>query len=140
MDLKVMTKEQLEEILTQLKTGKIQLEAKKEKAGKNWTKEMQEELQECVSTIVDVEEQLSLLTANKDSKTVTVEEKYVPLAGEEKLVVAELVQGKKFDPNTGEEISKSYLQKFSEGEWKVFERSAKQLGYTYKVIYNPFNK
>lgn len=134
MDLKVMTKEQLEEILAQLKKGKAQLEAEK-KSNKNWTPEMQEELQECVSTIVDVEEQITVLV-----EAAKLAEGYKPLVGEENLVVAELVQGKRFDPNTGEEISKKFTQKFSEGEWRVFKRSASQLGYTFTVIYNPLKK
>lgn len=141
MDLKVMTKEQLEEILAQLKKGKAQLEAEK-KSNKNWTPEMQEELQECVSTIVDVEEQITVLVeaAKKEVAAAKLAEGYKPLVGEENLVVAELVQGKRFDPNTGEEISKKFTQKFSEGEWRVFERSASQLGYTFTVIYNPLKK
>ena len=137
MDLTVMTKEQLDEILVKLKAGKAQLEASKKSAGKSWTKENQDELQECISTIVDVEEQLEVLSS-KDKKT--VKEGYQPIKGEENLVVAELVHGKRFDPNTGKEISQKYTQKFTEGEWRNFEKNAKQLGYSFTVLYNPFKK
>lgn len=137
MDLTVMTKEQLDEILVELKAGKAQLEASKKSAGKSWTKENQDKLQECISTIVDVEEQLEILSS-KDKNA--VKEGYQPLKGEEKLVVAELVHGKRFDPSTGKEISQKYTQKFTEGEWRNFEKNAKQLGYSFTVLYNPFKK
>lgn len=137
MDLTVKTKEQLDEILAELKAGKAKLEASKKSAGKSWTKENQDELQECISTIVDVEEQLEILSS-KDKNT--VKEGYQPLKGEENLVVAELVHGKRFDPNTGKEISQKYTQKFTEGEWRNFEKNAKQLGYSFTVLYNPFKK
>ena len=142
MDLTVMTKEQLDEILVQLKAGKTQLEASKKSDGKSWTKENQDKLQECISTIVDVEEQLETLSSKEkvpEDKN-SDKEGYQPLKGEEKLVVAELVHGKRFDPNTGEEISQKYNQKFTEGEWRNFEKNAKQLGYSFTVLYNPFKK
>ena len=90
MDLTVMTKEQLDEILVELKAGKAQLEASKKSAGKSWTKENQDKLQECISTIVDVEEQLEVLSSKEKAQEDknTVKEGYQPLKGEEKLVVA----------------------------------------------------
>lgn len=64
-------------------------------------------------------------------------EAYEVPEGEEHLYHAMLESGVKFNPNTGERISKPYVQKFTYKEFKQFEKNAAILGYTYKVLHQP---
>ncbi len=42
-----------------------------------------------------------------------------------------------FDKKTGEKLSKSFMQKFTEPEWGQFKKGAKGLGYDIEVMWNP---
>lgn len=46
-------------------------------------------------------------------------------------------KGTRFDPITGKEIGKPYVQKFSIAEFRHFEKHAAALGMNFKVVHNP---
>lgn len=60
-------------------------------------------------------------------------------ASKNAVVKLQIVYGQRFDPRTGKEISKQFVQAFNYAEALNFSRSYKQLGYRIiKVIDNPF--
>lgn len=69
---------------------------------------------------------------------VTTEEvAYVPKAGTEGKIHAELTKGQRFDPQTGKELSTPFIQLFDKAEFENFKKHAKVLGYAVKVVYEP---
>ena len=66
---------------------------------------------------------------------------YIPKPGTEKLVHVKLVRGRRFDENTGKEISSPYIQMFTFGEYKNFKKNASLIGYTIvEELYNPYKE
>lgn len=64
---------------------------------------------------------------------------YVPAKGTENLVHLSIVKGRRFDENTGQELSTPYTQTFTYGEYKNFKKKARLIGYTIvKELYNPY--
>ena len=50
-----------------------------------------------------------------------------------------IVQGRRFNPMTGKEESKPYVQTFKYNEWQVFKKNYKNLGFTIvDVLKDPF--
>ena len=88
--------------------------------------------------IVDLEEQIELAPADEAPKTATTAKYEVP-KGTEKLVQVKLSTGNRYDPKTGKEINKPVPQMFNYGEWQLFKKNYKLLGYTITEVMNdPF--
>ena len=94
-----------------------------------FTKEKQLRLDEVAEKIIDLEEQIEL-----------ADDGYVPKPGTERLIHAKITRGHRFDENTGKEISTPYVQMFTYGEFENFKKNAELVGYSYEVLYNPYNK
>ena len=126
--------------MEQSKQAKERLEAVKSKGGKEWTKALQEELDNTVLSIVDLEEAIEeRKNQEATEKGKTSEKKYTPKKGTEKLLHLSLVRGRRFNPRTGKEETKPYIQFFTYGEWLVFKQNYKLLGYTIlAVLHDPF--
>ena len=102
----------------------------KEKGTKEWTKEMQNELDWLSIHIVDIEELIEDI----------IEASYKIKPGTEKMVHLSLVQGRRFNPNTGKEESKPFMQLFTFSEWQLFKKNFSRLGYIIvDVLHDPYN-
>ena len=110
-----------------------------------FTKKQQEQLSSVAEQIIDLEEQIEL--APEDSKPAPasapapaqVKAGYTPEPGTENLVHLSIVRGRRFDENTGQEVSVPYVQKFTYGEYKNFLEKANLIGYTIvETLYNPY--
>lgn len=122
--LEMKTKQKLLKDKAELLTIKADLESKRNTD--EWSSEVQEKLTSVVLQLADIEEALE-------------EAEYKPKLGTEKLVHALIIKGRRFNPNTGKEESKEYIQLFTFSEWSLFKNSATRLGYTIKeILYNPY--
>lgn len=132
--LQSKTYQELMEIKADTEKRQKELEQLKAKGGKDWTIDLQDELNEGTLFLVDIEELI-------EEKANEPETKYVPAKGTEKLVHARISKGRRFDPTTGEEITKPYVQMFTYGEWKLFQQNSKSIGFVIlEVIHNPYDK
>ena len=114
-----------------------QLEDLKAKGGKDWTTGLQDELNEVTLFLVDVEEVIEEKASEQQEASV----QYAPAKGTERLVHARISKGRRFDPNTGKEITKPYIQMFTYGEWKLFQQNCKSIGFVVlEVLHNPYDK
>ena len=112
---------------------KTELEKLKAAGGDSWNKELQDELGEITLALVDIEE----LLANKSAKNAA----YVVEPGTEKMLHLRIVRGRRYNPNTGKEESKSYIQKFTFSEWQLFKNNHVSLGYhIVEVLHDPYNE
>ena len=85
--------------------------------------------------IVDIEDVLEEKTSSANS------DEYKPKAGTEKLVHLSIVKGRRFNPMTGKEESKPYIQLFTFAEWQLFKKNFKGLGYSImKVLHDPYGE
>ena len=73
-----------------------------------------------------------------DSKK-TVSEAFKPKANEAHLIHVELDKPS-YNPKTGEKQSRAYIQIFTEGDFKAFEKHAQQQGFSVKVLHDPRTK
>ena len=119
--------------MQQLQQRKAELQQKKTEAPSKFTEQQQRELTEVIEQIVDLEEQVEL-------EGDTEEPEYVPAKGTESLIHAKVTRGRRFDENTGKEISAPYIQLFTFGEFENFKKNATLIGYFYEVLYNPYKK
>lgn len=113
---------------------KSELEAIKAKGGKAWTPELQEELDDIALFLVDVndviEEKALAASTNTDYKVEP---------GTEKMVHLSLVRGRRFNPHTGKEESKPFVQVFTFSEWQLFKKNFAGLGYTIMAaLHDPY--
>lgn len=130
------TKKQLQQELKELSSEKEQLLQAKKANEKAFTKEQQARLSKVTEDIVDLEEQIELAP---EDETPTTTAKYEVPKGTEKLVHIKLSTGNRFDPKTGKEINKPVPQMFNYGEWQLFKKNYKLLGYTITEVMNdPF--
>ena len=115
---------------------KAELEDLKAKGGKNWSDQLQEELNEVALFLVDLDE------AIEEKETTTqepVNTSYIPEKGTEKMVHLSVVHGRRFNPNTGKEESKPYTQVFTFAEWQLFKKNFARLGYAIMaVLHDPY--
>lgn len=115
---------------------KVELESLKVKGGKNWSDQLQEELDEVVLFLVDLDE------AIEEKEAITEEpiaSSYVPEKGTENMVHLSVVHGRRFNPNTGKEESKPYVQLFTFPEWQLFKKNFARLGYAIMdVLHDPY--
>ena len=129
------TKKQLQQELKELSSEKAQLLQAKKANEKAFTKEQQARLNEVTEAVVDMEEQIELAPEDEAPEA----KKYEVPKGTEKLVQVKLSTGNRFDPKTGKEISKPVPQMFNYGEWELFKKNYKLLGYTITEVMNdPF--
>lgn len=132
------TKKQLQQELKELSSEKEQLLQAKKADEKAFTKEQQARLSKVTEDIVDLEEQIELAPADEAPKAATTAKYEVP-KGTEKLVHVKLSTGNRYDPKTGKEINKPVPQMFNYGEWQLFKKNYKLLGYTIvEVMNDPF--
>lgn len=134
--LQSKSRKELMEIKAEAEKQQKELGQLKAKGGKDWTADLQDELNEVTLFLVDVEE---LIETKEDEPAASTE--YVPKKGTEKLVHAKISKGRRFDPTTGEEITKPYIQMFTYGEWKLFQQNHKSIGFVVlEVLHNPYDK
>lgn len=139
MDLQQLKSLNLEALKThkaKASARKAELEDLKTKGGKNWSDQLQEELNEVALFLVDLDE------AIEEKETTTqepVNTSYVPEKGTEKMVHLSVVHGRRFNPNTGKEESKPYTQVFTFAEWQLFKKNFARLGYAIMaVLHDPY--
>jgi hypothetical protein len=137
------TKKQLQENLTALKTKKEQLLAAKKADEKAFTAKQQEQLDKIAEAIIDLEEQIELMedepAPTPTEKKQEVKATYSIPKGTEKMVHVKIIQGNRFNPKTGKEINFPVVQLFNHGEWLLFKKNFKLLGYTItEVLNDPF--
>lgn len=136
-NLQSLTLQELNEFKADTEAKKAKLEALKAKNDKNWTEENQEELQQVVMLLVDVEEVID----EKSKAAAEVKTGYTPAAGTEKMVHLLVAQGRRFNPNTGEEESKPTVRLFTFSEYQLFKKHYASLGYTIvEELHNPYKK
>lgn len=111
--------------------------------GLDFTEEQQARLVEVTGRVADLTEQIGKMPDEKPKtekpKTEKPKDGYTPERGTEGLIHLSISKGRRFDENTGKELTKPYVQMMSYGEYQNFKKSAEQLGYTYVVLHNPFN-
>lgn len=116
---------------TKAQARKNELEALKAKGGDTWTNNLQEELNDIAVYLVDIDDALQGQKKNV----------YKPVAGTENLVHVKMVRGRRFNPRTGKEESKPYVQMFTFSEWLLFKINYKGLGYEIEeILYNPYKE
>ncbi len=72
---------------------------------------------------------------------VKAESAYKPKPGTEAMLHLRIVNGKKFDPNTGKALTKPYTQMFTYAEWQVFKQHFKAIGFSIEeVLHDPYNE
>lgn len=129
----------LEEIKTYKNVAverKAELEAIKAKGGKDWTNDLQEELDEVVLFLVDVEDVIEEKVSAQETQ---VKSSYTPKPGTEKMVHLSIVRGRRFNPMTGKDESPVFTQMFTFAEWQLFKKTYKGLGYTIMaVLHDPY--
>ena len=129
--------QELQEVRSKCESRKAELEGLKQKGGKGWTTELQDELDNLVLYLVDVDEVVEQKGAQEAKSTSEV--LYLVPEGTENLVHVELVKGHRYDSRTGKEISKPFAQMFTLSEWQLFQRNGTSLGYeVVKVLHNPY--
>ena len=130
--LKQLSLDELKAYRAKAEECKAELAALKADTKKGITEEQQEELDAIAIFLVDVDD---IIEAKEKSEVYKVPK------GEEKLVHLKIVNGRRFNPNTGKEESKPFIQKFTYGEFTVFKNSHSMLGYiVVEVLHDPFNE
>lgn len=110
---------------------KAELEAVKTKNSKAWIPELQEELDDIALFLVDVDDVI-------EEKALS-ESKYEVKPGTEKMVHLSLVYGRRFNPRTGKEESKPFIQLFTFSEWQLFKKNYANLGYVIvDALHDPY--
>lgn len=129
---------QIQAFKSEAETRKAELVALKAKGGKEWTQELQDELDDIAVFLVDVDDVIKNKAANStDEKNAS----YIPASGTENMVHVSLIKGRRYNSLTGEEESTVFTQKFTFSEWQLFEKNYKGLGFTIvKILHNPFEK
>lgn len=115
----------------QLVATKEKLEAVKSQQPSKWTNQMQVKLDETIGEIADIDEALNEITEQNAS--------YSPAPGTENMVHLKIVRGKRFNPNTGVEESKPFVQIFSKSEYNLFKKNATNLGYAILEVLHDSN-
>lgn len=133
MDLQQLHELSLEEVKKlkkQTSLRKTELETLKSQGGKNWTDNLQNELNDIALFLVDINEVI---------EEKTKEPAYTPKKGTEDMVHLVLVKGRRFNPFTGVEESIPFTQMFTFAEWQLFKSNFKGLGYTImKALHDPY--
>lgn len=131
---KKQSAQDLEKAKLKLTEQKAGLETTK-KDGKSWNDAKQAELDNCIAMIADIDDLI------EEAKAIEAAEaaKYKPEEGTENMLHLKVVKGRRFNPMTGEEQSKAYVQTFNKGEWDNFKKFHTSIGYTIlEVLHDPF--
>lgn len=113
---------------------KAELIALKNNAKGKITDEQQEELDSIAMLLVDIDDII-------DEKVKKNSFDYQVPVGEENLIHISIVNGRRFNPNTGKEESIPFVQKFTYGEFTVFKNNYKMLGYAViNVLHDPYDE
>lgn len=130
--LKRLSLDELKAYRAKAEERKAELAALKADTKKGITEKQQEELDAIAIFLVDVDD---IIEAKEELEVYKVPK------GEEKLVHLKIVNGRRFNPNTGKEESKPFIQKFTYGEFTVFKNTHSMLGYiVVEVLHDPFNE
>lgn len=161
--------DQLVAYRTEALQRKSELEDLKKKGGQSWNRNLQSELESIVVHMVEVDDIMDqrgiaegieagtpkaaeVEEAQKEQAkrenigslmrdAATEKPAYTPRKGSEKMVHLRLIFGRRFDSQTGKEISKPYIQMYSYPEWQLFKSNFKGLGYTIvEVLHDPYNE
>ena len=131
--LKEFSAEELQKLSKEAEARKNALSSIKAAGDKNWTSELQKELDDLALMLVDISEALDEKMASATASG------YIPEKGTEKMVHLSIVRGRRFNPMTGKEVSQPYTQLFTFAEWQVFKKNFKGLGYSIlKVLHDPY--
>ena len=157
-------KSELQSELKELQKEKEALLDAKKANPKAFTDEQQKKLSEVTEQVVDLEEQIELADDEPEpekkgtgagAKGTTEKEAtgevtnkpfckigYTPKPGTERLVHLKIVRkGNRYDSETGKEIVQPYVQTFTYGEYKNFEKNADLIGMKIEeVLYNPYKE
>lgn len=136
--------QELKQELEKLQHRKAALE-KLGSQGKQLTTAGQAELDKIAVRLVELEDAIDDATMLGDQQPQQPEpekpEAYKPAKGTEKLVHAKIVRGRRFNPLTGVEETKPVVQMFTLGEWLLFQKAYKSLGFTIvETLHNPYEK
>lgn len=132
--------EELQQTLKALESERDTLTAAQKAGGKNWTTEKQARLEAVLLEIMDTQDDIAELTEPKEEEAVTPKN-YVPKKGTERFYHVQMTKGKKFDPNTGKQLNKPFIQMYTQSEYKHFEKFGKALGYcNIVVLWDPTKK
>lgn len=120
----------------EIEARKEELIAIKKTNSEAWTKELQDELDEIVSSEIDLSELIDEIEATLP-KTVSDNGYKVP-DGTEKMIHLSIARGRRFNPKTGKDETKAYTQIFSVNEFNLFKKNANLLGYSIlKALHDP---
>lgn len=129
--LQALSFEEIKEYKVKAITRKSELEAIKNKDKKAWAPELQEELDSIALLLVDIDDALEEKPAVKSN--------YKVIPGNEKMVHLSLIRGRRFNPLTGKEESKPFVQLFTFSEWQLFKKNYANLGYIIvDVLHDPY--
>lgn len=138
--LKALSLDEIEACKKDAAKTKAELEALKAKGGKAWTEELQEKLNEVTLFMVDIEEAMDEKVASQVEESEQMGS-YVPQKGTEKMVHLSIVQGRRFNPMSGKEVSAPYIQMFTFPEWQLFKKHFVSLGYSImSVLHDPYGE
>lgn len=152
--LKKQNKKQLEELKAKTQDLLLDLESRLEnlKASKLSTADTEAEIAEATAHLNNIELALAskapaMKASSQDSAAGgseydsedDSEDGYHVEEGTEKMVHVSIVKGRRFNPSTGIEESAPFVQMFNFGEWQLFKRHFKALGYTIiKALHDPY--
>lgn len=152
--LKKQNKKQLEELKAKTQDLLLDLESRLEnlKANKLSTADTETEIAEATAHLSNIElalaskapamkapSQASADGGSEDDSEDDSEDGYHVEEGTEKMVHVSIVKGRRFNPSTGKEESAPFVQMFNFGEWQLFKRHFKALGYTIiKALHDPY--
>lgn len=140
-----MTLEALNAFRTRQVQRKNALENVK-KAEKGLTQEQQNELNSIALLLVDIDEAIEAKeneakTAAKEAAAKPVVPAFTAPKGQEKMVHLSVCRGRRFNQLTGEEVSPRYTLALTRGEWRLFKKHYKKLGYhVFSVLHDPIGE
>lgn len=118
-----------------MQTEIARLQQLKESFPERWTDAMQKQLDKMQEEYEGKESDAKVDTENSNAS----EHSFIPPKGQEHLAHVKIVKGQRFNPDTGAEISKPYVQTFTRSEYRVFESAAQRLGYKIvEILHKPF--
>lgn len=96
------------------------------------TEGLQDEKDDCILELAGIQSDIDALGIKPQTS-----KKYAVAANEKDLYHVKMLKGKRYDSDTGVEISKAFVQKFTAAEFKAFEPFATKLGYKYEILSDP---
>lgn len=132
----------LKEYESTLLERKTYLEKLKAKGGQSWTQKLQDELNDIVLALVDVSELIDKKSKNANNiDKNSIDSTYKPASGTENMIHLKIIKGHRFDPRTGKEIERPFVQMFTYSEWQLLKNSYNCLGFTIvEVLHDPYKE